>query len=232
MTAPDPVPGGASAEDTGDGRFQVRIATGGISLLADEPVESGGAGSGPTPYELLCSALAACTTMTLRLYAEQKGWPVERVHTQVGHRREPGATPADVFTRHIWISGALDAAQRTRLLEIADRCPVHRTLTGGARVETLAGNAPPPCEQPTAHAVDMEALIAVGRPSFDFTGSACRRAPREARNRRRPHRQSPPDRSPRTRRSPSARPRADRRSRSDRRCTARIPPPHQPKSRR
>ena len=70
----DPLPGGAIAEETGAGRFQIRIETGGTTIFADEPVAAGGLGSGPTPYELLCSALAACTTMTLRLYAAQKGW--------------------------------------------------------------------------------------------------------------------------------------------------------------
>lgn len=164
----DPLPGGAIAEETGASRFQIRIDTGGTTILADEPVAAGGLGSGPTPYELLCSALAACTTMTLRLYAAQKGWPVGAIRTQVGHRRETGVTPADLFTRRIAIEGDLDAEQRARLIEIADRCPVHRTLTGGARVETEASAATPPCEPAVTHMADMEALIAVGRGSFDF----------------------------------------------------------------
>jgi putative redox protein len=166
---PDQSPGGASAEETGAGRFQVRIATGGTTLLADEPVVAGGLGSGPTPYELLCAALAACTTMTLRLYAEGKGWPVAAIRTQVGHSREPGKTPPDLFVRRIALPDGLEAEQRARLIAIADRCPVHRTLTGGARIETLASDDAPRCEPDAAHAIDMEALIAVGRGSYDFT---------------------------------------------------------------
>ena len=166
---PNPAPGGATAEDTGTGRFQVRIAAGGTTLIADEPVAAGGLGSGPNPYELLCAALAACTTMTLRLYAEHKGWPVAAIRTQVGHQRETGKTPPDLFVRRIALPAGLSAAQRARLIEIADRCPVHHTLAGGARVETLASDTTPPCEPADAHKTDMEALIAVGRRSYDFT---------------------------------------------------------------
>lgn len=166
---PDSVAGGASAEETGGGRFQVRIEAGGTALIADEPVAAGGLGSGPTPYELLCAALAACTTMTLRLYAEGKGWPVAAIRTQVGHQRESGKTPPDLFVRRIALPAGLDADQRARLIAIADRCPVHRTLTGGARVETQASDAAPPGDLDVAHAIDMEALIAVGRGSYDFT---------------------------------------------------------------
>jgi putative redox protein len=166
---PDSVAGGASAEETGGGRFQVRIEAGGTALIADEPVAAGGLGSGPTPYELLCAALAACTTMTLRLYAEGKGWPVAAIRTQVGHRREIGRTPPDLFVRRIALPAGLDADQRARLIAIADRCPVHRTLTGGARVETQASDATPPGDPDIAHVADMEALIAVGRGSYDFT---------------------------------------------------------------
>lgn len=158
----------AVAEDTGAGAFQTRIRTAGVEILADEPVAVGGLGSGPSPYQLLGSALASCTTMTIRLYAARKGWPVRRVRTAVGHRRDPDASPADRFTRRISIDGDLDEAQRQRLFEIADRCPVHRTLTSGARVETLLGDALPSAGNATDHVVDMEALIAVGRSSFDF----------------------------------------------------------------
>jgi putative redox protein len=165
----DPTPGGASAQETGAGRFQVRIEAGGAVLIADEPAEAGGLGSGPNPYELLCAALAACTTMTLRLYAERKGWPVAAIRTQVGHQREQGATPPDLFVRRIALPPGLDARQRAKLIEIADRCPVHRTLVGGARVATLASDEAPPCEAANRHKTDMEALIAVGRGSYDFT---------------------------------------------------------------
>lgn len=169
MTDPAEMMDEAIAEDTGAGDFQTRIRTAGIEIAADEPVAAGGLGSGPTPYQLLASALASCTTMTLRLYATRKGIPVTRIRTAVGHVRDNDRTPADGFTRRIELEGDLDAEQRARLLEIADRCPVHRTLTGGARVETLPGNMRPPAQRATDHAVDLEALIAVGRGSYDFT---------------------------------------------------------------
>lgn len=159
----------AVAEDTDAGTFQARIRTAGIDILADEPVSVGGLGSGPTPYQLLASALASCTTMTLRLYATRKGWRVRRIRAAVGHSRDAGIAPADRFTRRIEVEGELDQAQRSRLLEIADRCPVHQTLTGGARVETRMGAAAAPAARSVDHAADMEALIAVGRGSWDFT---------------------------------------------------------------
>ncbi|MBB4838554.1 putative redox protein [Sphingomonas kyeonggiensis] len=157
----------AVATKSGAGRFQLEISAGGAHFTADEPVEVGGLGTGPTPYQLLAAALAACTTMTLQLYADRKGWPV-RVHcTAVGHRREEGQNPPDVFSRRIKFEGEITPEQRGRLLEIADRCPVHRTLTEGARVRTA--EALPEAAPAIAHMADMEALIAVGRGSFDFT---------------------------------------------------------------
>ncbi|WP_157217003.1 bifunctional alpha/beta hydrolase/OsmC family protein [Flavisphingomonas formosensis] len=147
------------AEETGGGRFQVAIRAGGIRFLADEPEAVGGLGSGPTPYDLLCAALAACTTMTLRLYAERKQWPVERIRTAVGHMKEKGIEPPDLFTRRIAIDGALDAEQRARLMEMADRCPVHRTLEGGARFETASGESPSPAEPIDAHEEAMTRMV-------------------------------------------------------------------------
>lgn len=169
MTQADTALDEAVATETGEGRYQVALSSGGTHFLADEPVAAGGLGSGPTPYQLLASALAACTTMTLRLYVERKGLPVRNICTAVGHHREAGAERADLFVRRISFEGELDADQRQRLLEIADRCPVHRTLMGGSRVETMFGDALPPSAPAATHMVDMEALIAVGRPSFDFT---------------------------------------------------------------
>jgi putative redox protein len=159
----------AVAHETGQGRYQAEISTGGITFLADEPVEAGGLGTGPSPYQLLASALAACTTMTLRLYATRKGWAVDDIRTAVGHRREPGAVPPDIFVREIRIEGELDQDQRNRLLEIADRCPVHRTLIAGSQVRTSMGDTIPAAASAQLHMADMEALIAVGRGSFDFT---------------------------------------------------------------
>lgn len=147
------------AEETGAGRYQVAVHAGGIRLLADEPESVGGLGSGPTPYDLLAAGLAACTTMTLRMYAERKGWPVEHIRTSVGHAKEVGASPPDLFTRHLSIDGALFSDQRARLAEIADMCPVHGTLTRGARVETVICSEAPAAEQVQAHADDMADLL-------------------------------------------------------------------------
>lgn len=131
-----PDDGAVRAVETGAGRFQVEITAGGARLHADEPVAVGGLGSGPTPYQLVSAGLAACTAMTLRLYSMRKDVPLKRACVAVRHGKQAGAVPADVFMRELTLEGPLDDAQRARLLEIADKCPVHRTLEGGARVET------------------------------------------------------------------------------------------------
>jgi len=126
---------GVRVEETRSGKFQVRVVTPSITFLADEPVSVGGLNSGPTPYDLLSAGLGACTAMTCRLYAERKKWPLERVVVEVGHTGKTASEP-DRFVRRIAFSGELAPAQLERLLEIADRCPVHRTLTESAVVET------------------------------------------------------------------------------------------------
>ncbi|PTQ11875.1 osmotically inducible protein C [Sphingomonas oleivorans] len=142
---PGPLPTAASpfdaeAEETGLGRFQLAMRAGKASFIVDEPEHLGGLGSGPTPFNLLSAALAACTTMTLRLYATRKGWSVSRIRTGVRHRKEQGVSVPDVFSRRIEIEGTLDAQQRAELLDVADRCPVHRTLETGSRFDpTQAG---------------------------------------------------------------------------------------------
>jgi putative redox protein len=128
--------GAAVVHDRGARSVQAQVATGGQGFFTDEPVSAGGGGAGPSPHDLLAAALAACTTMTLRLYADRKAWPMERIHVAVDHRREADAAPPDIFRRQVILDGALDSAQRERLLQIADRCPVNRTLTAGARIET------------------------------------------------------------------------------------------------
>ena len=114
--------------------------------LADEPESFGGTDRGMSPYGFLAAGLGACTSMTVRMYARRKGWPLEHVSVDVTHDRvhardaEGGeADKVDLFRRVVRLEGALDEDQRERLMEIADRCPVHRTLERGARVETLAG---------------------------------------------------------------------------------------------
>jgi uncharacterized OsmC-like protein len=132
---------------SGEGLLQ-HIVAGRHTLVADEPVAAGGSDRGPSPYELLAAALGSCTSMTLRLYARHKGWPLERVVVTVRHERIHAADCADCETkegrvdqlrREIRLDGALDAAQRARLLEIADRCPLHRTLRNEIRIVTNAG---------------------------------------------------------------------------------------------
>ena len=135
MAGPDGVGEAVIIEETGLGLFQVEARVGSAAILIDEPVSAGGLGTGPNPYDLLCSALGACTLMTMRLYAERKAWPLARGRVRVTHRR--GALQArDVFHREITLEGALDDAQRARLLEIAERCPVHLSLERGADVTT------------------------------------------------------------------------------------------------
>lgn len=148
---------GVEVRLTGASRFQVEVRTASGSFLADEPEAVGGGGSGPTPYDLLGSALGACTAMTLRLYADRKGWPLAAAMVRVLHR-SGGLAARDRFAREIVLEGELSAEQRRRLLEIANRCPVHQTLERGADVITvlaeqpLAGGLDP---QPIEHASDM-----------------------------------------------------------------------------
>ena len=132
MAFSDPLPD-AVISDPGEAELRVAVQTGGISFVADEPVDVGGLESGPSPYDLLCAALGACSAMTLKLYARRKGFPLEHVHVEVSHAKEG---QADVFSRVIRLEGALDEAMRARLLEIAEHCPVHRTLTNGSRINT------------------------------------------------------------------------------------------------
>lgn len=149
------------ARPTGKGRFQTEIAVRGGTILADEPIEVGGGGTGPTPYEMLAAALAACTAMTLKLYAERKGWILPPFSVEAVHAIAPaadGERPRDRFTRRIAFEGALDAEQETKLLEVADKCPVHRTLVRGFEIVTAIGeSAAHPTGEPAArHERDME----------------------------------------------------------------------------
>ena len=132
----------ASVAETGESPFSVRIDVGGHVLTGDEPVETGGGGLGPAPYQLLTAALAECTAMTVRWYARQHGWPVEHVAVTVDYNREKitGASgTGDVFTKTVAIRGPeLTLEQRERLLDVAAKCPVHRTLEGRVDITTLA----------------------------------------------------------------------------------------------
>ncbi|MCL6740078.1 bifunctional alpha/beta hydrolase/OsmC family protein [Sphingomonas sp. RB56-2] len=154
--APDAVlPADVEAVETGRGKFQLLIKTGKHQLFADEPVDFGGLDSGPSPFQLLGSALAACMTMTVRLYAEQKQWALKRIRSSVGHTRELDQTPRDRFDVRIAFDGDLDAEQRERLVEIAGKCPVHKALSDGARFTFEESMEPAPMEPPEAHAEAM-----------------------------------------------------------------------------
>lgn len=108
-------------------------------LYADEPESYGSADLGPSPYEYLSAALGACTSITMRMYAERKGWPVTHLAVEVSHKKISisDLPPKDVFTRQITIIGDVDEAQRARIIEIANKCPVHRTLKASSDIETF-----------------------------------------------------------------------------------------------
>lgn len=159
--APQPAarPGEVRIAETGAGKYQVEVRAGGLSFVADEPAEVGGLGSGPSPHELVAAGLGACTAMTARMYANLKGWPLDRVRVSVRHDKRPDQTPPNVFERRIAFEGELSPEQVARLFEIADRCPVHRTLEDGAKIETRPLEEPmppPPQGAATAHFGDME----------------------------------------------------------------------------
>lgn len=112
------------------GPYAQSAQTGPHSLVADEPASMSGHDTGPTPYEYLCTALGACTNMTLRMYANQKQWPLQHVTTVVRHEKvtQLNNLKQDIFHRTLTLQGPLTEEQRQRLLEIAERCPVSRTL--------------------------------------------------------------------------------------------------------
>jgi uncharacterized OsmC-like protein/predicted alpha/beta hydrolase family esterase len=131
--------------ETRAGRFQQEIKAGEHRAIADEPLSVGGLDSGFTPYELVLAGLGACTSMTLRLYAERKALPLERVTVSLTHAKIHAADCADCETgegmldrieRKVRLEGNLDAAQRAKLIEIAEKCPVHRTLESEIDVVT------------------------------------------------------------------------------------------------
>lgn len=119
--------------------FVTAVKVGNHSFLADEPESLGGQDLGPSPYELLASGLGACTVITLRMYANLKKWDLQGVKVLVGHRKEDsedGKSKVDVFTREIEFFGILDEKQQERMLIIADKCPVHKTLSASSTIET------------------------------------------------------------------------------------------------
>jgi len=117
------------------GPFSQDIVAGGHQLRADEEAGKGGEDTGPAPHELLLSALGACTAMTLKVYAERKGWPLKDVRVTLNGETTPTGL---VITRQLDIKGDLDAEQRQRLIEIADKCPVHKSLSNPITINTTA----------------------------------------------------------------------------------------------
>ena len=132
-------------QETRNSKFQQLVSVGPHRLLADEPLAAGGDDTGPGPYDYLIAGLGACTSMTMRLYADRKSLPLDRVTVTLAHSKihatdcaecETKEGMLDQIERVIRIDGALDAEQRKRLMEIADKCPVHRTLTSEIRIVT------------------------------------------------------------------------------------------------
>jgi len=125
--------------------FAQTIAVGRHRLASDEPIDVGGTDTGPSPYDLVLAALGSCTSMTLALYARRKGWPLEAVTVRLQHSKVHAADceaaetkegRLDYIEREVELTGMLSEDQRARLLDIANKCPVHRTLMSEIHVET------------------------------------------------------------------------------------------------
>lgn len=135
----------ATITETGESPYAVDIAVAGHSIGGDEPVASGGGNLGPAPYDLLTAALGECTAMTIRWYAIQQHWPVDHVEVVITHQKGGAGAKSpkqDVFTKVIRITGpGLSVEQRRKLIEIAAKCPVQRTLEGTPFIRTLPDEA-------------------------------------------------------------------------------------------
>jgi uncharacterized OsmC-like protein len=129
------------------GGFAQTVQVGSHRLTGDEPVGAGGTDTGPTPYDLLLAALGTCTSMTIGLYARKRGWPLEEVTVALRHSKiyavdcaecETKEGKIDRIERDIHLSGDLTPEQRSKLMEMAEKCPVHRTLTAEINIKTRA----------------------------------------------------------------------------------------------
>lgn len=123
--------------ESGRGRYQQDVQVGQHRLVADEPASMGGGDSGPAPFDFLLTALGACTSMTLRMYAERKGLMLRRVSVELQHEKvDIDGSRHDRIERRITLEGDLSPAERQRLLEIAEKCPVHRALSQPLLIES------------------------------------------------------------------------------------------------
>jgi putative redox protein len=132
----------ASISETGASAFAVRIETGGHVIIGDEPPAAGGGDLGPAPYQLLAAALGECTAMTVRWYARQKNWPLEHVAVEITYEKgvvenRPGKT--DIFHKTVHLRGDLTPEQHRILIDVAGKCPVHRTLQSMPAITTIDG---------------------------------------------------------------------------------------------
>jgi putative redox protein len=121
----------------GDGPLQQKLSTGDLHFLADAEVSKGGAGTGPSPHEYLGAALAACTSMTLKMYAGRKEMKLDNAIVTVDIER---ANDVETFSREIQLLGSLSAEEKERLLEIAHKCPIHKALAGQIQIKTQLVN--------------------------------------------------------------------------------------------
>ncbi len=145
MAGADDAKAAIHVEESGEGRFVQTITVGRHRLKGDEPRSAGGEDAGPTPYDFLLASLGACTAITLRLYADHKGWPLEKASVELTHAKIHAEDCAECETkegmlsridRRITLQGPLTDEQRQRLLAIANKCPVHRTLTSEIVIRT------------------------------------------------------------------------------------------------
>ena len=121
----------------GEGPLQQKLTTGDLHYVSDAEVSKGGNGTGPSPHEFLGAALAACTSMTLKMYSERKSIQLQNAIVTVDIERHDDV---EIFTRHIELVGDLDEEQRARMLEIAQRCPIHKALAGEIQIKTQLVN--------------------------------------------------------------------------------------------
>lgn len=127
----------AHVSETGESGFAVQIDVSGHTLKGDEPVDAGGSNLGPSPYDMLTAALGECTAMTVRWYARQHAYPLEKVEVKLSHHKEG---MQDIFKKEVILHGEeLTEEQRSRLVAIAAKCPVHKTITSSPVIETMAG---------------------------------------------------------------------------------------------